>query len=142
MDDTYRSDTSAATSRNGHAFAHHSNSASEYGHELTNMQAASCAAQPRRTVKTVTETTGRAPSLQTSAELVHTYGAIADAVTATILNAQAGLDWLRAQPPNLEEVRRTLNSIANDAKRTGELVVRLRVLPQEGTAADGVLDLS
>ena len=69
---------------------------------------------------------GEAP-LQTSAEFVRNYSAIVDALTATILNAQAGLNWLSAQPPDLEEVRRALNTIADDGKRAGEIVVRLRV---------------
>jgi hypothetical protein len=69
---------------------------------------------------------GEAP-LQTSAEFVRTYSAIVDALTATILNAEAGLNWLSTQPPDLEEVRRALNTIANDGKRAGEIVVRLRV---------------
>jgi hypothetical protein len=66
-------------------------------------------------------------SLQTSAEFVRAYGAIVDALTATIMNAEAGLEWLSAQPPDLKEVRRTLNNIADDGKRAGEIVVRLRV---------------
>jgi hypothetical protein len=65
-----------------------------------------------------------APS-QTSADFVRTYSAAVDALTATILNAEAGLNWLGAQPPDLEEVRRTLNTIAKEGKRAGELVVRL-----------------
>lgn len=72
----------------------------------------------------MTETNGQVP-LQTSAELVRNYGTIANAITATVLNAQAGLDWLNAQPPDLEEVRRSLNSIANDGKRAGEVIVRV-----------------
>jgi hypothetical protein len=87
----------------------------------------------------MTETNGWVP-LQTSAELVHTYSAIADEITATLLNAQAELNWLGAQSPNLEEVRRTLNRIVNDGKRAGEIVVRLRALMNKGVAADGALD--
>ncbi|WP_156928112.1 hypothetical protein [Bradyrhizobium sp. Tv2a-2] len=68
---------------------------------------------------------GEAP-MQTSAEFVHTYGAIVDALTATLMNAEAGLNWLSAEPPDLEDARRALNAIANDSKRAGEIVVRLR----------------
>lgn len=75
-----------------------------------------------------TEPNGQMP-FQTSAELVRIYGAIVNAITATALNAQAGLDWLSTQPPNLEEVRRSLNSIASDGVRAGEVIVRLRALP-------------
>jgi hypothetical protein len=78
--------------------------------------------------------------LQTSAELVRTYSAIADAITATVLNAQAGLAWLNAQPPDLEEIRRSLNSIANDGKRAGEFIVRVRALMKKGLTVDGAPD--
>jgi hypothetical protein len=42
-------------------------------------------------------------------------------------NAPAGLNWLRSQPLDLEEVRQALNCIG-DAKRAGEMIVRLRAL--------------
>ncbi|MBB4425428.1 hypothetical protein GGD66_003985 [Bradyrhizobium sp. CIR48] len=68
----------------------------------------------------------REASLPTSAEFVRTYGAIVDALTATIINAEAGLNWLSAQRPDMEEVRRALTMIAEDGKRAGEIVARLR----------------
>ncbi len=84
----------------------------------------------------MTGTNGGAP-LEASAELVRTYSAVVDAITANMLSAQAGLEWLSAQPPNLEEVRRSLNSIANDGKRAGEIIVRLRSLMEKVPAVDG-----
>ena len=70
--------------------------------------------------------------LKPSTKFVRTYNAkaheITDAITAVIINADAGLHLLRAQSPDLEEVRQVLNSIANDAKRAGDIVVRTRVL--------------
>jgi len=39
-------------------------------------------------------------SMETSAEFCALYGAIVDALTATVLNAEAGINWLRAQPPD------------------------------------------
>jgi hypothetical protein len=65
---------------------------------------------------------------QASAEFVYAYSAIADAITATSLNAQAGLNWLNVQPPDLKEVRRVLDGIANDGKRAADMVVQLRTL--------------
>ena len=50
---------------------------------------------------------------------------IADAIAPTVTNAHTGLNWLRAQPLDLEGVRRQLSSIANDGSRAGEIVVRL-----------------
>ena len=64
-----------------------------------------------------------------SAEFVRTCVAqvdkIADAIAPTITNVHTGLNWLRAQPLDLEGVRRLLTSIANDGRRAGEIVVRL-----------------
>jgi hypothetical protein len=100
------------------------------------MQAALCAARNQRTERTMTGTNGGAP-LEASAELVRTYGAVVDAITANVVSAQAGLEWLSAQPPNLEEVRRSLNSIANDGKRAGEVIVRLRSVMEKVPTVDG-----
>ena len=70
--------------------------------------------------------------LQTSAEFLRTYNSqaheIVDAITAAVTSAQAGLNWLRAEPPDLEEVRQSLNCIASDAKRAAEVVLRLHAL--------------
>jgi hypothetical protein len=99
------------------------------------MQAALCAARIQRTERTMTGTNGGAPS-EASAELVRTYSAAVDAITANVLSAQAGLEWLNAQPPNLEEVRRSLNSIANEAKRAAEVIVRLRSLMEKVPTVD------
>ena len=64
-----------------------------------------------------------------SAEFVRTCVApvhkIANAIAPTVTNAHTGLNWLRAQPLDLEGARRLLTSIANDARRAGEIVVRL-----------------
>jgi malonyl CoA-acyl carrier protein transacylase len=79
----------------------------------------------------VSDAKGQVP-LQTAAELVRAYNAqaheIVDAITAAITNAEAGLNWLRAETPDLEEVRQALNGIASDGKRAAEIVVRLRAL--------------
>ena len=72
---------------------------------------------------------GQVP-LQTSAEFVRTYNAqaheIVDAITAAVIRAQAGLNWLRAEPPDLEEVRQVLNFIASDGNRAAEIFIRLQ----------------
>ena len=81
--------------------------------------------------RSVSDAKGQVP-LQTSAEYVRTYNAQAheaiDAIAAVVVGAQAGLNWLRAEPPDLEEVRRALNSIVSDGKRAAETVIRLRAL--------------
>jgi hypothetical protein len=67
--------------------------------------------------------------LQTSAEFVRTHNAQAhemiDAIAAAVTGAQAGLNWLRREPPDLEEVRQALNNIASAGKRAAEIAVRL-----------------
>jgi hypothetical protein len=79
-----------------------------------------------------------------SAEFVRSYNAqaheIKDAITAVVINAQAGLHLLRAQSPDLEVVRQALNNIANDGKRAGEIVDRTRALMNKVVAADGAAD--
>jgi hypothetical protein len=76
----------------------------------------------------VSDAKGQVP-LQTSAEFARTHNAqaheIIDAITAAVTSAQAGLNWLRAEPPDLEEVRQVLNFIASDGKRAAEIVIRL-----------------
>jgi len=82
--------------------------------------------------------------LQTPGQFVRTYHAQAhemtDAIAAAVTNAQAGLNWLSTQPPDLEEVRKALNSIVNNGKRACEIVVRLRTLMNKLPTADGALN--
>ena len=77
-------------------------------------------------------------------EFVRTYHAqaheITDAITAVVINAQAGLQLLRAQSPDLEVVRQVLDNIANDGERAGDIVVRTRALMNTVVAADGAAD--
>ena|ERR1700742_631712 len=49
-----------------------------------------------------------------------------DALSAVLLNAQAGLHWLGAETPNLERALKAFNNIAGDAMRVAEMVQRLR----------------
>ena len=71
-------------------------------------------------------------ALQTSAELERGYDVqvheIVEAIAATAINAQAGLNWLRAEPPDLERVEHALSSIAGDGKRAAENLAGLRAL--------------
>ena len=49
-------------------------------------------------------------------------------IAATVTNAQAALRWLRAQPPDLDEVRASLGRIAEDGKRAGNVISGIRAL--------------
>ena len=71
---------------------------------------------------------------------MRTYSAIVDALTAMMINSQAGLNWLSAQAPDLVEVRRALDTIVKDGKRAGEIVVLLRARMKRSSTADDALD--
>jgi PAS domain S-box-containing protein len=49
-------------------------------------------------------------------------------IAAVVANAQAGLLWLEARPPNIEEVRQTFGWIVNDGLRAGDVIGRIRAL--------------
>jgi C4-dicarboxylate-specific signal transduction histidine kinase len=62
---------------------------------------------------------------QLTASIVHE---VSQPIAATVLNAQAALRWLGAQPPNLNEVRQILNQITDDSTRAGDIIDRIRAL--------------
>ena len=49
-------------------------------------------------------------------------------IAATVTNAQAGLLWLRASPPNLDEVRQALERINKDTKHASDVMNRIHGL--------------
>lgn len=49
-------------------------------------------------------------------------------IAAIVANAEAGLNWLEAQPPNLERVRQTFDWITGDGMRAGDIIGRIRAL--------------
>ena len=53
---------------------------------------------------------------------------VSQPIAATVLNAQAALRWLGAQPPNLSEVRQILGQITDDGKRAGDVIGWIRAL--------------
>jgi C4-dicarboxylate-specific signal transduction histidine kinase len=63
-------------------------------------------------------------------------------IAATVTNAQAGLRWLGAQPPNLEEVRQTLGWIVNDGVRAGDVVGRIRDLIKKAPPRREVMEIN
>lgn len=62
---------------------------------------------------------------QLSASIAHE---VNQPIAATVTNAQAALRWLRAQPPDLEEVRESLDRIVEDGKRAGNVIGGIRDL--------------
>ena len=62
---------------------------------------------------------------QLSASIAHE---INQPITGAITYADAALRWLRAQPPNLEEVRQALGLILESGLRAGEVINQIRAL--------------
>jgi PAS domain S-box-containing protein len=56
---------------------------------------------------------------------------VSQPISAIVTNASAGLRWLTAQPPALEEAKQTLIRICNNAKRAGEVVAGIRALAKK-----------
>lgn len=49
-------------------------------------------------------------------------------ITAVVAGAQAGLNWLKAEPPDLKEVQYALDRIVKEGKRAADVVDRIRAL--------------
>jgi signal transduction histidine kinase len=62
---------------------------------------------------------------QLSASIAHE---VTQPIAAVVNNARAGLNWLDAQPPNLEEVRQTFEAIISDGRRADGVIGRIRAL--------------
>jgi C4-dicarboxylate-specific signal transduction histidine kinase len=62
---------------------------------------------------------------QLSASIAHE---INQPIAAVIANASAGLRWLGARPPELEQARQAFARIVRDGKRAGEVIAHVRAL--------------
>ena len=49
-------------------------------------------------------------------------------LAATVINGNASLRWLSADPPNLEEAKQAVGRIVKDASRAGAIIARVRAL--------------
>ena len=59
-------------------------------------------------------------------------------ISAVVMNAEAALRLLLAQPTGTEAVQRLLACIVKDGMRTGDIVNRTRALIKEGAATEGM----
>ena len=59
-------------------------------------------------------------------------------ISAVVMNAEAALRLLLAQPTDTEAVRRLLACIVKDGMRTGDMVNRTRALIKESAATEGM----
>jgi PAS domain S-box-containing protein len=63
-------------------------------------------------------------------------------IAGVSLNAEAGLRWIRRQPPGLEKAEQALSRIVDDAKRASSIVDRNRSLYSRGGPQGEPLDLN
>jgi C4-dicarboxylate-specific signal transduction histidine kinase len=76
---------------------------------------------------------------QLSASIAHE---VKQPLTAIVVNAETGLRWLGKQPPDLEEARQALGSIAEISLRAGDVVGRIRALVQKAAPHKDRVDLN
>ena len=76
---------------------------------------------------------------QLSASIAHE---ISQPIGAAITYAQAGLSWLRAKPPNLEEALEALNLIVESSVRAGEVIGRIRALFKKAPTRNERVDIN
>jgi C4-dicarboxylate-specific signal transduction histidine kinase len=63
-------------------------------------------------------------------------------IAATVANAQAALRWLEKDPPNLGEVRQSLDDIVSSGNRAGDVVARIRALVKNAAPQTDHLDMN
>jgi len=69
-------------------------------------------------------------------QLSASIGEINQPISAVVMNAEAALRLLLAQPTDTEAVRRLLACIVKDGMRTGDIAYLTRALIQESAAAE------
>ena len=72
------------------------------------------------------------------AQLSASIGEINQPISAVVMNAEAALRLLLAQPTDTEAVRRLLACIVMDGMRTGDIVNRTLALIKESAATEGM----
>jgi PAS domain S-box-containing protein len=63
-------------------------------------------------------------------------------LAAAVTSAEAGLRWLAAQPPDLEEVREAFDRIVKAGSRAGEVIGRIRALIKKVPERKAPLDIN
>jgi PAS domain S-box-containing protein len=63
-------------------------------------------------------------------------------IGAAVANAQAALNWLGRRPPELEEVRESLEAIVETGHRAGDVVDRIRALIKKAPSRIDRLDIN
>jgi C4-dicarboxylate-specific signal transduction histidine kinase len=60
-------------------------------------------------------------------------------LAAVVMNANAGLRWLAAEPPNLEEAEAAMQRVISDGKRASDVISRIRALLRKGASEQSAL---
>jgi PAS domain S-box-containing protein len=76
---------------------------------------------------------------QLTASIAHE---VSQPIVASITNATAGLRWLAAQPPDLDEIRDTFEGIIKASTQASEVVSRIRGLVKKVPAQRAALDIN
>ncbi|MDI3562448.1 PAS domain-containing protein [Bradyrhizobium sp. Arg816] len=76
---------------------------------------------------------------QLTASIAHE---VSQPIAAVVTNADAALNWLAAEPPNLDRVREILGQIADDGNRAGQVIGRIRVLIKKAPPRKSRFDLN
>ena len=63
-------------------------------------------------------------------------------ISGAITNANAALHWLAAEPPNVEEVRKSLERIVKDGHRASDVIGRVRALARKTPPHKDPLDIN
>jgi C4-dicarboxylate-specific signal transduction histidine kinase len=63
-------------------------------------------------------------------------------ITATAIGAQAALNWLNAQPPNLEEARQALGRTVEAGNRATDVIERIRALIKKAPPRKDALEIN
>jgi signal transduction histidine kinase len=76
---------------------------------------------------------------QLSASIAHE---VSQPITAAAINADAALGFLDADPPNVEQARQILTQIADDVRRAGTILHRIRAMFKKGLPRKDQFDLN
>ena len=76
---------------------------------------------------------------QLTASIAHE---VSQPITAAVTNARAGLRWLSARPPDLEEARGAFEGIIKDGKRAGEVLNRIRGLVKKAPPQKDIIAIN
>jgi C4-dicarboxylate-specific signal transduction histidine kinase len=63
-------------------------------------------------------------------------------LSGVMINANAGLRWLAADTPNIDEARQAINRIIRDGRRAGDVIARIRALSKKTGTSREKMDIN